>query len=112
MKTADKTRSANTPAIMLLTEESRQEFISDITQSVLNALHQKGFVSADSRGPEDSWGTRQDACTLLKCSLPTLHMFMSRGAIIFQKIGRKTLVNLSDLQRKLEAGQLAKYHRK
>lgn len=95
---------------------SKQELVQMITEAVLAALQGAGINSIiahpEISAPKDKWGSRQEACTLICCSLPTLHQMMRQGCVEYRKVGRRTLVNLSVLQNRLENGELAKYHRK
>lgn len=106
------------PAIVLMTDENRQQFVLEVTESILSALTSAGLSGiftnrpADAAEPKDEWGTREDACALLKISFPSLHRLINEGALISEKTGRKRLVNLTDARRKLESGQLRKYGRR
>lgn len=57
------------------------------------------------------WGSRKDAAAIVRISLPTLHALINQGIIISRKIGRRTLINLTDLREKLANGEVCKYKR-
>lgn len=60
----------------------------------------------------EEYGTRADACDFLKVSLPTLHALMNQGLVKFKKVGRKTIINLTDLKRAVADGRIVKYQHK
>ena len=55
------------------------------------------------------WGSRHDAAVIVGVSLPTIHALIGQGLVEARKVGRRTLINLSDLREKLENGTLGKY---
>lgn len=91
-----------------------------IAAAVVKALREDGLSYTATSVPQHQekepqgadWGTREDACRILHCSFPTIHAYMRQGAVIYRKVGRKTLIDLPDLRKKLEAGELAKYSRR
>lgn len=91
-----------------------------IAAAVVKALREDGLSYTATSAPQHQekepqgaeWGTREDACRILHCSLPTVHAYMRQSVIAFTKVGRKTLIDLQDLRKKLEAGELAKYSRR
>lgn len=103
-------------AMYLLTGEAREALVKEVAESVVSALNEaKGFGIIPNHQTEtapDQWGSRLEAAELLKCSLPTIHVLMREGGLVFQKVGRSTVINLSDTRRKLEAGELGKYKRR
>ena len=115
--TKKEENTTTAPALYMLTDEHRRALVEELKESVISALNSAGIQSIISNRPTDQqpldeWGSRNDACNLLKCSLPTLHSYMKAGIIDYRKAGRKTLVNMSDARRKLESGELARYHRR
>ena len=54
------------------------------------------------------WGSRQDAAEIAGISLPTLHALIGQGLVEARKVGRRTLINLSDLREKLASGEISK----
>lgn len=54
-------------------------------------------------------GTRQEVCDFLKISKPTFHSLANKGAFRITKIGRRTLVDMSDLRAKVESGEISRY---
>lgn len=87
---------------------SPEQLESMISCAVIKAL---GTMTppAPAKEPEDEWGSRQEGADLIRCSLPTLHGLINQGLLETRKLGRKTLINLSDLRRKLEGGEIRKY---
>lgn len=57
------------------------------------------------------WGSRKDAAAIAGISLPTVHALIKQGIIISRKLGRRTLINLTDLREKLANGGVSKYKR-
>ena len=57
------------------------------------------------------WGSRQEATSIAAISLPTLHALIKQGLVDARKVGRRTLVNLTDLREKLASGEISKYKR-
>lgn len=55
------------------------------------------------------WGSRHDAAVIAAISLPTLHALIGQGLVEARKVGRRTLINLSDLREKLASGEISKY---
>lgn len=102
--------------LMFVSEEARQALVAEIAGAVVTALKGAGIAggiaTTDGTADRTEWGSRGDACNLIKCSLPTLHSLINDGAIQRQKVGRRTLINLTDLRAKLESGALAKYQRR
>ena len=87
---------------------SPEQLESMISAAVIKAM---GNVTppTPAKEPEDEWGSRQEGADLIRCSLPTLHGLITQGLLETRKLGRKTLINLSDLRRKLEGGEIRKY---
>ena len=106
------------PAIVLMTDETREALVREITTSIVSAFTAAGLPGiltnrpGESQEPQDEWGTREDATKVLKISYPSLHRLINQGALKTQKAGRKRLVNLTDARRKLESGELKKYGRR
>ena len=69
-------------------------------------------VQSSPQGTEFQGGSRQDAARVLNVSLPVIHDLMNSGIIVFQKIGRRTVIDMQDLQRKIVRGELARYQRR
>lgn len=93
-----------------LTEAQIQELAASIAREVVNAQGAKPAVlpAGDS---QPVWISREDAAKKIGISLASLHGLMNKGAIVFQKSGRRTLINAADLMEKLASGKLAKYKR-
>ena len=93
-----------------LTEAQIQELATSIAREVVNAQGAKPAVlpAGDS---QPVWISREDAAKKIGISLASLHGLMRKGAVVFQKTGRRTLINGADLEDKLASGQLAKYKR-
>ena len=87
---------------------SPERLESMISAAVVRAL---GNVTppAPAKEPEDEWGSRQEGADVIRCSLPTLHGLIGQGLVQTRKVGRRTLINLSDLRRKLKDGEIRKY---
>ena len=87
---------------------SPEQLESMISAAVIKAM---GNVTppTPAKEPEDEWGSRQEGADLIRCSLPTLHGLIGQGLVQTSKVGRRTLINLSDLRRKLETGAISKY---
>lgn len=104
----------NQSILIVLTAEGRQELTKEIAAAVVAALHDspQQLTPASTAPASDEWGSRDDACAILKCSKPTLHAMINEGLIQRRKVGRRTLCNLTELRVKLEAGQLARYQRR
>lgn len=87
---------------------SPEQLESMISAAVIKAM---GNVTppAPAKEPEDEWGSRQEGADLIRCSLPTLHGLISQGLVQTSKVGRRTLINLSDLRRKVKSGEIRKY---
>lgn len=60
----------------------------------------------------EEYGTRADACDYLKISFPTLHGLINQGLVKIKKVGRKTLVDMTDLRRAVADGRIVKYQHK
>ena len=59
--------------------------------------------------PIMEWGSRHDASIIVGVSLPTIHALIGQGLIVARKVGRRTLINLTDLREKLASGEICKY---
>lgn len=92
-----------------MTEEQLNELAAQVARQVGQTLL---LQETTPKQNEKRWIPRKEAAGIIGVSLPTLHNLMNQGAIISRKIGRKTLIDETDLMRKLEAGKLAKYKRK
>ena len=91
-----------------LTEAQVEELASQIAAKIaVNASTQVLPTAPDAA----IWISRADAAKRIGISLPTLHGLINRGAVMAQKVGRRTLVNGPDLMSKLASGELAKYKR-
>ena len=53
--------------------------------------------------------TRQECCSILRCSLPTFHSLVNKGLIPISKVGRKTLIPANEFDRIVASGELARY---
>lgn len=60
----------------------------------------------------EEYGTRADACDFLKISFPTLHGLINQGLVKIKKVGRKTLVDMTDQRRAVADGRIVKYQHK
>lgn len=87
---------------------SPEQLESMISAAVIKAL---GTMTppTPAKEPEDEWGSRQEGANVVRCSLPTLHGLISQGLVETRKLGRKTLINLTDLRRKVASGEIRKY---
>lgn len=87
---------------------SPEQLESMISAAVIKAM---GNVTppTPAKEPEDEWGSRQEGADVIRCSLPTLHGLISQGLVQTAKVGRRTLINLSDLRRKVKSGEIRKY---
>lgn len=54
-------------------------------------------------------GTREDVCKYLHISKPTFHSLVNRGLIQPTKVGRRTLCDMAEIRRLVDAGQLGRY---
>ncbi|MBR1494572.1 MAG: helix-turn-helix domain-containing protein [Acidaminococcaceae bacterium] len=90
-----------------LTEAQVEELASQIAAKIAVNSTQVLPSSPDAA----IWISRADAAKRIGISLPTLHGLINRGAVMAQKVGRRTLVNGPDLMSKLASGELAKYKR-
>lgn len=61
------------------------------------------------REQTEELGSRQDAAEYLKVSLPTIHAMINRGKIKAVKVGRRTLIDMTDLKCKVANGEIGRY---
>lgn len=80
-----------------------------IYQAVRRALQESKPLENPNPVPE--WGSRHDATVIAGISLPTLHALISQGLVVARKVGRRTLINLSDLREKLASGEISRYRK-
>lgn len=57
------------------------------------------------------WLSREDAAKRMGVSVASIHGLMRKGAIVYRKAGRRTLIDAQDLMAKIASGALAKYKR-
>ena len=55
--------------------------------------------------------TRKEVCELLGVTKPTFHRLANNGAFAIVKVGRRTNVDADDLDAKIKAGAVGRYHR-
>lgn len=99
-----------TTILQLNKDELRQELRSVLHEVLAEHAEHTTPAPQDTKEPTnlDTWGTRADACAILKISFPTLHLLMRNGQVQFRKCRRRTLIDLDLLREKLASGELGK----
>lgn len=80
-----------------------------VYESVSRAIRDAMLQQPQEVRAVTEWGSRHDAAVIVGVSLPTIHALIGQGLVEARKVGRRTLINLSDLREKLENGTLSKY---
>lgn len=86
---------------------SLKSLIREAVAEALEGYRPEPAAPAAPSSPE--WGSRHDAAGIAGISLPTLHGLISQGLVEARKVGRRTIVNLSDLREKIRTGEVSKY---
>lgn len=95
-------------AYYALTEEQLSSLASRVAVLVAENAKSTPVVLPPSA---PMWISRKAAAEKLGVSLPTIHALLKKGALTFQKVGSRTLINESEMMAKLASGQLGKYKR-
>lgn len=101
----------NQPAMGNFYQIQAEDLRGLIFAAVAEALEGKTAPPSLPDAARVEWGSRHDASVIASVSLPTIHALIGQGLIEARKVGRRTLINLSDLREKLASGEISRYHK-
>lgn len=99
-----------TPGVFEPGEYFSELVYNSVVRALRDLLPQQPQPQREAQ-PVPEWGSRHDASVIAGVSLPTIHALIDQGLIVARKVGRRTLINLSDLREKLASGEISKYKR-
>lgn len=94
----------------IINEQKLKEIVYEAVQECLN---DKNMHSLESNNAEnEEFYTRQRLCSFLHISYSTLWRIEKSGILKSQKVGRKNLYSMAEVNQQIKSGKLAKYNRK
>lgn len=97
--------------LLQLTKEDLKQVILEMFPGAVLSQTKPEKVEATKTEKAPRLYTREEVCSILGVSKPTFHRLANIGAFSLVKIGRHTRVDADDLDRKIAAGQVGRYHR-
>ncbi len=91
---------------------NQEQFEDIIYRTVYRCLEEKHLGKNVEKPEEEGFYSRDEICSLLHISYPTLWRIEESGLLKSQKVGRKNLYSKAEVNQLLKSGKLAKYKRR